>query len=285
MLKSFQKKPSICKMFIIYCIFLALNAQFLNAHEFSYPQDRAANTKLRIIGGNEAIPHSIGYQVGIRIEQSEITTFCGGSLITSSYVLTAAHCLRDVVSLEVILGAHNISKREWVQVRLTPKNYTIHPEWDLAHLTNDIALIKLPKPVKTGLFIKTVALPKGDNDDYSGDTALLSGWGMTKYNDTIPSTLQYATSTILSNKDCRKIEPFGKVIEDTHLCLSSRGRISSCDGDSGGPLVVEGVQVGVVSFTIKQCKLTKPSVFTRVSKYLDWIEANSDWNRKKATSR
>lgn len=108
----------------------------------------------------------------------------------------------------------------------------------------------------------------------------MSGWGITKFNDTTPSILQYARSTILSNKDCIKIKPFQSVIKDTHLCLSSRGKVSSCDGDSGGPLVVKGVQVGIISFTIQECKISKPSVFTRISKYLDWIEANSDWRRK-----
>lgn len=201
-------------------------------------------------------------------------------MITSSYVLTAAHCLMDVVSLEIILGAHNINKTECTQKRITTDNYTIHPQWDLSNLIHDIGLIHLPKPVKTGIIIRTIELPKNDDDDYAGDKALMSGWGMTRYNESIPSILQYAESTILSNKECLDIKPFQKVIRDTHLCLSSRGKVSSCDGDSGGPLVVHNVQVGIVSFTIKECKLSKPSVFTRISKYLDWIEDNSDWKRK-----
>lgn len=71
-------------------------------------------------------------------------------------------------SLEVILGAHNISKTEPTQVILTPEIYKIHPKWDDSSLVNDIALIKLPTPVKTDIIIRTVALPKNDNNDYAG---------------------------------------------------------------------------------------------------------------------
>ncbi|KAL3270796.1 hypothetical protein HHI36_021319 [Cryptolaemus montrouzieri] len=266
-------------MFTLFCILFIINA-YTEAEHFSF-HDRLSHTDpdgtLEIIGGKTAFPHWLGYQAGIKIEQNEGSVlFCGGSLITPSYILTAAHCLNSVYSLEVILGAHNISKKERTQLIIEPKNYTIHPDWNPELLINDIALIKLPKPVKIGLSKRTVRLPKDDKKNYAGQKGIVSGWGITKYNQTISNVLEYAKSIILSNEECKKIHPFDRVIQDTHLCLSGAGRISSCQGDSGGPLVVKGVQVGIVSFSMKKCNTTTPSVFTRVSKYLKWIREISD---------
>ena len=56
----------------------------------------------------------------------------------------------------------------------------------------------------------------------------------------------------------------------------------SCGGDSGGPLMVKNKQsdksdktevIGVLSNGVAECDSSKPAVFTRVSKYLDWINA------------
>lgn len=44
----------------------------------------------------------------------------------------------------------------------------------------------------------------------------------------------------------------------------------------GGPLLVDGIVVGIVSWSIKPCARPPfPGVFTAVSQYIDWIEENS----------
>lgn len=86
-------------------------------------------------------------------------------------------------------------------------------------------------------------------------------------------------SDILSNEDCKSIEHYDLVIQPTHLCISGVSndvKVGTCNGDSGGPLAVHGVQVGLVSFGYSDCEAGKPSVFTRLSKYRDWIRENSD---------
>ena len=66
----------------------------------------------RIVGGNEAQVHSINFQVSLNVETNDGPFRCGGSLISPSYVLTAAHCLvfkppNQLKSVSVVVGEHD----------------------------------------------------------------------------------------------------------------------------------------------------------------------------------
>lgn len=54
------------------------------------------------------------------------------------------------------------------------------------------------------------------------------------------------------------------------------GGLSACSGDSGGPLEQDGTVIGIVSWGMTPCgSRGAPSVFTKVSAYIDWINYNS----------
>lgn len=54
---------------------------------------KGPNIRPRIVGGQEAVPHAYPYQVGIYVTFVGKKDFCGGSLVSPNYVLTAAHCV------------------------------------------------------------------------------------------------------------------------------------------------------------------------------------------------
>merc|ERR1711963_1303254 len=102
-------------------------------------------SKDRIVGGFEAEPNQWPWQVALFVDNA---WFCGGSLISENYVLTAAHCVDGASYYDIMAGAHNVRESsEPNRVEITSFNGWYHPQWDPNTLSNDIALIELPSPV------------------------------------------------------------------------------------------------------------------------------------------
>ncbi|XP_063599851.1 chymotrypsin BI-like [Penaeus indicus] len=219
----------------------------------------------RIVGGVEAVPHSWPHQVALFIDSSH---FCGGSLISNEWVLTAAHCVDGSSVVEVVMGAHNIRQFEPSQISMTSYNFFTHENWNSWLLVNDIALIKLPAPVTFNQHIQPVRLPAFDVS--AGSSVTPTGWG--KPSDAangISDVLRQVTVPVISNTECSLY--FG-TIGNGNICISTTGGHSTCNGDSGGPLNYGGITYGITSFGSNAgCEKGYPAVFTRVTHYLDWI--------------
>uniref|UniRef100_A0AAR5PXC5 Peptidase S1 domain-containing protein n=1 Tax=Dendroctonus ponderosae TaxID=77166 RepID=A0AAR5PXC5_DENPD len=248
--------------------------------KFVFPKERSSvnSSALEIVGGDEASPNQFPYQVALYIEYDLVSAFCGGSLVSSNYVLTAAHCALGAISFDVILGAHNISDNsEPTRQRSTTSKYVVHPDWNSTSLTNDLALIELETPITLNDFVSVVSLAVGNNS-FADSEGTACGWGKTTDSQVgTTDVLRYETSIILSNDDCKNVDSnYEEEIKNTHLCLAGDGIKSICKGDSGGPLVADNVQVGITSFSYRSCEAGKPSVFTRVTEFTQWIQENSD---------
>ncbi|CAH0549560.1 unnamed protein product [Brassicogethes aeneus] len=218
------------KFFIVFCIVAFCNS-------YAHPTNITSDLKkkhLKIIGGQEAQPHSFPYQVALEIRDKYSYAFCGGSLISANYVLTSASCLQTAITADVILGAHKLSDSENTQLRLSSSDFVFHDDYDPTELSNDIGLVKLPKAVEENDCIKIVKLAD-EGKDYQGEQGTVTGWGVTEDSSSdICPALQYITNEILSNDQCRSIEPYNDIIRDTHLCLSGVGGKGACNGDTGG---------------------------------------------------
>jgi len=235
--------------------------------------------KDRIVGGEEATPNQWPWQVALFVDDS---WFCGGSILSENYILTAAHCITGANSYDVMAGSHNIrADNEPHRVEVTSYKGWTHPEWDHVHLQNDIALIELPEPLEFNDYIKPACLPESGDTADPGDLATVLGWGKTSDASTeLSDVLRMVHDVpVMSNEDCHAV--FG-IIGDGHVCLDATGGRGSCNGDSGGPLVKKQgglqepgqvwTQHGIVSFGAGAgCESGKPNGFTRVSYYRDWI--------------
>ncbi|XP_030386422.1 serine protease 1-like [Scaptodrosophila lebanonensis] len=233
----------------------------------------------RITNGNKASVGQFPYQVGLSLKLSALSSsWCGGSLIGNSWVLTAAHCTESAQSVTVYLGATVRTSAE-VKQTVDSSNIIIHSGWNRSTLRNDISLIKINSVAYSSL-IKAVSLPSvaSSYSTYAGDNAIASGWGRTSdSSNSVATDLQWARLQVITNTVCAAT--YGtSIVVSSNICVSTPGGTSTCQGDSGGPLVLESnsQQIGLTSFgAAAGCEKGYPVAFTRVTSYLDWIKQNT----------
>ncbi|XP_017345311.3 tryptase isoform X3 [Ictalurus punctatus] len=239
------------------------------------------NTK--IVGGENAGPGSWPWQVSFQTSGSH---FCGGSLINQNWVLSAAHCFQSITApkITIYLGMENLIDPNRSQ--RSTSNIIIHQEYNDDTLTNDIALVQLSSSVNLTDYVMPVCLAASRSSFPGGTNVWVTGWGKTSStNLLLPQTLQEVQVPIVSNSKCKNAFTSG-LVTDNMMCagLAQEGK-DICQGDSGGPLVVKfngtWIQAGIVSFTSdKGCAVPGiPGVYTRVSKYQDWINSKISSNQ------
>ncbi|EDS42906.1 trypsin-3 [Culex quinquefasciatus] len=228
----------------------------------------------RIVNGQEATPGQFPYQVFVNYQENGKSFNCGGSILNSNHILTAAHCVWRAESGIVIAGAHNRVIEEPTQQRISFAKVYYHADYNENTLVNDIAIIRLSGHITFNARVQAVRLPAlGDNRQFAGLTGTVSGFGALCSGCSSPDVLRYVSNPIITNAECLEHWP-NTMVQESSLCLSIAGERGACQGDSGGPLtVVDGentLQVGVVSFG-RRCVDGAPSVYARVTYYLGWI--------------
>ncbi|KAK2863625.1 hypothetical protein Q5P01_003158 [Channa striata] len=235
----------------------------------------------KIIGGQDAIPGSWPWQAGLYKSGS---LFCGGSLISSQWVLTAAHCFprTTTTGLVVYLGRQSLATASPNEVSRTVAQVIKHASYNANTMNNDITLLKLSSTVTFTNYIMPVCVAATGSTFHSGTNVWITGWGTTE-DGNLASNLREAEVPIVGNKQCNCDYGFIKIL-DNMMCAGLRaGGKDTCQGDSGGPMVVKQngrwVQAGITSFGTG-CALAKiPGVYTRVSQYQSWINTQITSNQ------
>ncbi|XP_028826444.1 transmembrane protease serine 5 isoform X2 [Denticeps clupeoides] len=232
----------------------------------------------RIVGGAEATLGRWPWQVGLYYNTRHT---CGGSIITSQWIATAAHCVHKLPQVSSWVVYAGIVTRNAVKMAphtghavekiIYNKNYN-HRTHD-----SDIALMKLKTPLNFSETIRPVCLPQYNQDLPVGMQCWISGWGYTKPDDVhIPDTLKEAPVPLISTKKCNSSCMYNGEITPRMLCAGyTEGKVDACQGDSGGPLVCQDENiwrlVGVVSWGTGCAEPNHPGVYTKVSEFLGWI--------------
>eukprot|EP00066_Takifugu_rubripes_P022016 XP_011611282.1 PREDICTED: ovochymase-2-like [Takifugu rubripes] len=255
----------------------------------------------RVVNGEEAVPHSWPWQVSMQVSVFSLTPYlhnCGGSLIHEEWVLTAAHCFMGLFNKpsdwRMCLGKHHMnssldvpSAEECYKVDRIIKHAGFVYEQDKSDITNDIALVHLVKPVNMTREISPICLPSPGAVMPAGTPCFVTGWGDEKGNlvPIVAEKLNQAALPIVDFQTCSKPAYWWDTLRPSMICAgyeSPDELKSACQGDSGGPFscMDAGTNTiwevhGIVSFGPFGCiKDKKPSVFTRVSAFNEWINDN-----------
>jgi len=238
----------------------------------------------RIVNGAEAKAHSYPWMAAMMNRTGFY--YCGGSVISDEWILTAAHCVagdpnNPTENMYVRLGDHDLTdKGDATKADTFQVDYYIqHTNYNDRTTNNDVALLKLKEKIDFKKFAGTVApvclpdLPR----KYYDKTVTVAGWGLLTEGGEAPRKLHEVDLEVLWMKDCRENFKYKKNWISHKMMCTYKKNADACQGDSGGPVVwrnpKNGIyeQVGLVSWGIGCARPKYPGVNTKLSHFLIWI--------------
>ncbi|XP_078118987.1 transmembrane protease serine 3 [Sander vitreus] len=228
----------------------------------------------RIVGGNISKPGQFPWQVSLHFNSEHL---CGGSIITSRWVLTAAHCVYGFAFPPMWAVLVGLTEQPFHGAQsLAVEQIIYHARYRPNRLDYDIALMKLATPLAFNGFVEPICLPNYGEEFEEGAVCWISGWGATEDEGETSVVLRSARVPLISTKTCNQPDVYQGFISSWMICAGYlEGGTDSCQGDSGGPLAYEDSSVwklvGATSWGNGCALRNKPGVYTRITQALSWI--------------
>ncbi|XP_022233095.2 trypsin alpha-3 [Drosophila obscura] len=222
----------------------------------------------RIVGGTKTSIADHPWQVSLQRSGSH---YCGGSILSNTIIVTAAHCLLSPVTTSNLKVRAGTSYKNLGGSLVQVAAFRVHEEYSASSKMNDIGVIRLRTKLTLSSTIKTIEL--ATSAPVHGAAASISGWGSTSFSGSSSSQLLYIDTRIVGRSECgSSTYGYGGLIRETMICAAAANK-DACQGDSGGPLVSGGQLVGVVSWG-RECALANyPGVFADVAALREWLLA------------
>lgn len=234
-------------------------------------------TAQEIVGGTATQITSVPWQVSLQTANG--AHFCGGSIVTPTWIATAAHCMGGGAPARIVAGISRLSQSASGQVRQV-KRVVIAPGYTDATLGKDAALIELTAPLTLdGVNVKAIRPILASSPaalTAPGAMTIVSGWGATAEGaQTLPDQLQSVQVPIIALAQASA--SYNMTLTEDQLAAGvAAGGKDSCQGDSGGPLVVmngaEPMLAGIVSWGEGCARADRPGLYARVGSFAKWMD-------------
>ncbi|KAI5087956.1 hepatocyte growth factor activator-like [Silurus meridionalis] len=233
----------------------------------------------RILGGTSALAGSHPWMAALYISDE----FCAGSLVSSCWIVSAAHCfLRNPLlsTVRVVLGQHIFNNSSANTQTYGIEKYVFHDQYNqFSPTVHDIALVKLKKVngrcARKTKFVRPICLPDESMTFPDYTCCTITGWGHMQEKGNSYSSLTEGIVKLIPEERCSSPEVYGSEVREGMLCAGSNNCVDACQGDSGGPLACVRNEAsflyGIISWGDGCGRSGKPGVYTRVTKYVAWI--------------
>ncbi|KAF2348850.1 Serine proteases trypsin domain [Trinorchestia longiramus] len=267
----------------------AVSSRLSSACGRASPAGRLVSENLaKIVGGRTISPRETPWSVSLMIrEGNKLRHNCGGVIVSEDLILTAAHCFRKHPKQNYVVrvGEHDLLANDDGQKDYLVDKLWVHDEFDTnIEFNNDIAVLKIMRVNGRGLqlgngAVEAVCLPSKDERLSELQDCSITGWGtLTENAPAVPQRLpRVGAVEIYDMATCTSSNGYGKFEVTSGMTCAGRldGRVDTCTGDSGGPLTCikngRHVLYGITSWGKGCGQRGKPGMYTKVTKYLRWL--------------
>nr|AAT09848.1 trypsin-like serine proteinase [Anthonomus grandis] len=277
-LKTSKRSPG--GRFLCAVTALMENTTQMSMNEFAAPNVQPScqcgwkNDK-RIVGGEETLVNEYPAMAGLITRNGK--HLCGATIISSRYVITAAHCVynTDVNTLFLLVGDHDYTTGTdtGFSAIYRVKAYEMWDGYNPSNFQGDIAIVMVDK-INFNDNVGPICLPfRYTYETFEREEVTAVGWGQLEFSGQESNVLREVDLEVISNAVCRQDVPS---LIDSQMCTFTEGK-DACQGDSGGPLFWQNPTtkklfiVGIISKGLG-CGSAVPSENTRVTSYLEWIQ-------------
>lgn len=241
-----------------------------------YADEDIKGRDIAIVGGTSTTIESAPWQVSLRRFGGH---FCGGTIISDSWIVTAAHCVENGVSGVTIVAGTSTARGTGQSRNIA--GGAIAPGYQRPEFGKDFALLQLDRPLQLdGVRARAARFVTESEANFfaPGVNARVTGWGALSSGGGSPNQLQSVNIPIVSLASAERV--YGRLTNDQLAAGTQQGGRDSCQGDSGGPLVVTGPDgeswlAGVVSWGSGCGSPGVPGMYARVASFEDFIRTTT----------
>ncbi|XP_026738954.1 trypsin-3-like [Trichoplusia ni] len=221
----------------------------------------------KIVGGNETTIEQHPHMAYLLLFNGTVDFQCGGSIVNRFHIVTAAHCLTDIIRVRIRIGStRSNSGGEMYEAT----SWFTHPMYDSQTSDYDVAVVRVAYGMTlNGVTTKAIRMVSRASDVEDGEDVTVTGWGTTSVSiqegGSTSTELMEVTIPAVNRTGCNTLIGNGESITSRMFCAGlPEGGKDSCQGDSGGPAVVDGLLAGVTSFGFGCARPNSPGVYTRI---------------------